>query len=343
MRTVVLEQPGVVRLIDADPPHAGPAQALVRLRAAGICGSDLAAYRGVSPLVRYPRVLGHELLVDVLECMDRPDLVGQRAVVEPLVRCGVCRACRQGRYNCCVDLRVMGVHVDGGLRDVIAVDTRQLFPIPEGMSDDVAVLAEPTSIAYHAVQRSGIEAGQVALVFGAGAIGLLITQLLLRARGTRVLVSDVDPWRLTVATGLGATPLGADHDDLVHGVVEATDGEMADVVFEATGSATCTRLTTEAVAQGGRIVLIGWNKGPVEVDTVTLMRKEVDLRGSSRTTSPSRRWIPPWRCLAAGMNTSSKSSSTHPEGEEDHSARRTAGSSPDHRGPRGPRGAQGRS
>ncbi len=285
MHKVVLEEPKVVRLSDAAPDTAGPGQALVRLRLAGICGSDLAAYRGTSPMVTYPRVLGHELLVDVLECSDRTELVEHRAVVDPMVRCGQCRACRAGRYNCCANLRVLGVHIDGGMQEVMALESQRLFPVPDSMPDDVAVLAEPLTIAYHAVQRSRIAAGEIGVVFGAGAIGLLIAQLLVRARGCRALVIDIDPARLSVVQALGATPLQGDERALTDAVAQGTGGEMASVVFEATGNAFCTRMTTALVAQAGRIVLIGWNKGPVEVDTVTLMRKEVDLLGSRNSVN----------------------------------------------------------
>jgi 2-desacetyl-2-hydroxyethyl bacteriochlorophyllide A dehydrogenase len=252
----------------------------VRLRSAGICGSDLAAYRGTSPMVSYPRVLGHELLVDVLEAPDRPDLVGRRAVVDPMRPCGQCRACHAGRTNCCANLQVMGVHIDGGMQELKSIGASYLHIVPESMPDDVAVLAEPLTIAYHAVARSQIRAGETAVVFGAGAIGLLIAQVLIRARGCRALVIDVDAGRLSVAQSLGATPLQGDEAALSEAVAQATGGEMAAVVFEATGVAACTRMTTALVGQAGKIVLIGWNKGPVEVDTVTLMRKEVDLLGS---------------------------------------------------------------
>lgn len=285
MHKVVLEEPKVVRIAEGAPPTVEAGHALVRLRAAGICGSDLSAYRGTSPMVSYPRVLGHELLVDVVECPDRPELAGRRAVVDPMVRCGHCRACRAGRYNCCANLRVMGVHVDGGLQEVTAVESDRLFGVPDTLPDDVAVLAEPLTVAYHAVQRSGIEAGEIAVVFGAGTIGLLIAQLLIRARGCRALVIDVDDRRLAIAQSIGATPLKGDGQALAQAVARATDGEMAGVVFEATGNAACTRMTTALVAQAGRIVLIGWNKGPVEVDTVTLMRKEVDLLGSRNSVN----------------------------------------------------------
>ncbi len=285
MHKVVLEEPKVVRIADAAPVMAGSGQGLVRLRAAGICGSDLAAFRGTSPMVTYPRVLGHELLVDVIESPDRPELAGHRAVVDPMVRCGHCRACRAGRYNCCANLQVMGVHIDGGMQEIVAIESRRLFPVPDSMPDDVAVLAEPLTIAYHAVQRSRIAAGETAVVFGAGTIGLLVAQLLIRARGCRALVIDLDTRRLAIAQSLGAWPLQGDEAALMQGVAQATGGEMAGVVFEATGNAFCTRMTTTLVAQAGRIVLIGWNKGPVEVDTVTLMRKEVDLLGSRNSVN----------------------------------------------------------
>jgi 2-desacetyl-2-hydroxyethyl bacteriochlorophyllide A dehydrogenase len=280
VRKVVLERPGVVRLVEGEEPRAGKAEALVRLRTAGICGSDLSAYRGTSPLVSYPRVLGHEILVDVLQSSDRPELEGQRAVLDPMIPCGYCRACRADRTNCCVRLKVMGVHVDGGLQETYAINLRHLHPVPAEMPDEVAVLAEPLTIAYHAVQRSTISAGQIAVVFGAGAIGLLIARLLVAARGCRVFVVDVDADRLRVAEGLGAVSIRGDEASLVQALGEATDSDMADVVFEASGNASATRATTALAGHGGSIVLIGWNQGPVEYDTVTLMRKELTLLGS---------------------------------------------------------------
>jgi L-gulonate 5-dehydrogenase len=280
MYKVVLEEPKVIRVASATTSQMGPSDALVRLRLAGICGSDLAAYRGMSPMVSYPRVLGHELVVDVVRCDTRPELVGRRAVVDPMVRCGHCRACRAGRANCCVELQVMGVHIDGGMQHESVIASDRLYPVPDAMSDDLAVLAEPLTIAYHAVERSAIRPGETAVVFGAGAIGLLIARVLIGARGCRAIVIDIDEQRLRTAEAMGATGLQGDAAALIAGVSQHTGGEMAAAVFEAVGNPFCTRMTTDLVAQAGRIVLIGWNKTPVEVDTVTLMRKEVDLLGS---------------------------------------------------------------
>ena len=283
MREVVLQEPRSLEVREAAEPAAA-GDALVRLRYAGICGSDLSAYRGRSSLVSYPRVLGHELLVDVEVAPSRPELIGRRAVVEPLMPCGRCRVCRAGRYNCCPELQVLGVHVDGGLRELMPLATAQLFEVPDGMSDEMAVLAEPVSIAYRAVQRSGIDAGKTAVILGAGAIGLLVAQLLLNGRGCRVVFIDIDQWRLQIAGAVGAITLSGSPADLITAVAEITEGCLADVVFEATGNPSCTRLTTDLVAHTGRIVLIGWNQGPVEVDTVSLMRKEAEIVGSRNST-----------------------------------------------------------
>lgn len=280
MRQVVLERPGVVQVREADLPIRDSSQATVQLRLGGICGSDLAAYRGTSPLVTYPRVLGHELLVDVLDCPEQPELQGRRAVVNPMIPCGLCRACRVGRYNCCARLQVMGVHVDGGLQEAWTLPRHSLVLVPDLLSDEVAVLAEPLTIAYHAVQRSGIRAGGVAVIFGAGPIGLLISRLITRARGCRALVVDIDAHRMRVAESIGATALRGDAPNIVELVREATSGDLADVVFEASGNAGATLMTTAVVGHAGRIVLVGWNRGPVEMDTVAFMRKEIDLLGS---------------------------------------------------------------
>ena len=278
-RQVVLRRPGAIDVAESDvrSPQAG--YALVRLRLGGICGSDKAAYRGQSPLVRYPIVLGHELLVDVVAAPARPDLLGKRAVVEPLLNCGRCYACRAGRYNACTSLEVMGVHVDGGLCDETLVRLDRLHTVPDELPDDLAVLAEPVSIAYRAVQRAEIEAGMYAIVFGAGPIGLLITQLLLHARGSRVIVVDQDEWRLGIAARLGALTI-ASTADIAAEVSKQTSGEMAHRVFEATGNPACTLETADVVSVGGRIVLVGWNEKAPTFNTITFMQKEAEVYAS---------------------------------------------------------------
>jgi threonine dehydrogenase-like Zn-dependent dehydrogenase len=187
----------------------------------------------------------------------------------------------------------MGVHVDGGLQEMSTIDAQHLIRVPEDMPDEVAVLAEPLTIAYRAVQRSAIGPGEVAVVMGAGPIGLLISQLLLRAHACRVLIFDLDQSRLELAARLGAQP-ARDAET----VARVTDGEMAAAVFEASGAPPAVRLTTDLVRSTGRIVLVGWSHGPVEVDTVALMRKEAELVGSRNSTGA---FPPVLRLLEAGV------------------------------------------
>lgn len=280
MNQVVLDAPGALRIVQVPEAVAKTGQALVRLRLAGICGSDLSAYQGTSPVFKYPRILGHELLVDVLECDDRPELVGQRAVVDPMIPCGRCQVCSVGKYNCCINLTVMGVHTDGGMQEISAINSTHLFSVPNILSDAAAVLAEPLSIAYHAIQRSGIEPGGSAVVFGAGTIGLLLAQVLLRVYQCPTIVIDVNVERLKIGEQIGAIAIQGSEESIIASVTHITNSQMASHVFEATGSASCTNMTTAVVRPGGKIILIGWNKGPTKIDTVTLMRKEVDLLGS---------------------------------------------------------------
>jgi 2-desacetyl-2-hydroxyethyl bacteriochlorophyllide A dehydrogenase len=160
----------------------------------------------------------------------------------------------------------------------------QLYAVPDALDDETAVLAEPLSIAYRAVQRSGIGAGETAVVIGAGPIGLLIAQLLVRAHGCRVVAFDIDRARLELAAALGALPGEADGTSQVETVARVTDGEMAACVFEVTGVPACVRLTTDLLRPTGRIVLVGWSQGPVEVDTVGLMRREAELVGTRNST-----------------------------------------------------------
>lgn len=298
IKSTTLHAPKQMDMIDVPMPTAsGPDQAIVKLRLGGICGSDLGAFRGVFPLVTYPRVLGHELVVDIVEPPSHlPEWENRRAVIEPLVRCGRCTCCRKGRYNACLDLQVMGVHTDGGFRDFFSIDSKLLHPIDDDLDDDTAVLAEPTSIAYRAVERSEVKAGSVAVVLGAGTIGLLIASLLINARGCRVIVADKDTFRLDKASQIGAIPVPLENVEKT--LRSETGGDMADVVFEATGHPSCTLLTTEFVGYTGRIVLIGWNEGPTPIDTVTLMRKEAELVTSRNSNNA---FVPVIRMLSHGM------------------------------------------
>jgi threonine dehydrogenase-like Zn-dependent dehydrogenase len=208
MKTIRLEEPGRFVLLSTDEPAAAlqPDEALVRVRRIGVCGTDIHAFKGRQPFFSYPRVLGHELGVEVVEVGSSSKNVqpGDRCSVEPYLNCGHCIACRRGKTNCCVNLQVLGVHTDGGMREAIVVPSRKLHPSRQLTLDQLALI-ETLGIGCHAVDRAELEKGEFVLVIGAGPIGLTVIQFAIEA-GAQVIVLDINPGRLTFCRELLGVP-----------------------------------------------------------------------------------------------------------------------------------------
>jgi 2-desacetyl-2-hydroxyethyl bacteriochlorophyllide A dehydrogenase len=286
MRTVVLEQPG--RLVASDAPPPGPpaaGEALVRVRRVGVCGTDFHAFKGDQPFFAYPRILGHELGVELLEAPAAGGSLkaGDRCALEPYMECGACVACRRGRTNCCARLEVLGVHVDGGMREILKVPARKLHR-SETLSFEQLALVETLGIGAHAVGRAGLEAGETVLVVGTGPIGLAVIQSA-RTRGVRVLATDVDEARLDFCRrqiGVeGAFLADASADEALR---EATRGEMPTVVFEATGNPESMERSFGFVASGGRMVLVGLCQAKITFSDPEFHRRELTLLSSRNAT-----------------------------------------------------------
>lgn len=289
MKTIVLDQPGQLSLTDTSPsffdqPAAN--EAVVRVRRIGICGTDLHAFKGEQPFFTYPRVLGHELGVEVVSVGEN-DLglqVGDRCAVEPYLNCGQCVACRRGKSNCCVRLQVMGVHTDGGMREMINVPVDKLHKSAT-LSLDQLALIEPLSIGAHAVARANLERGEFALLIGAGPIGLSVIQFALLA-GAKVIVMDINEDRLRFATEY----FGIEHalradNDAVERLKEITADEMPTAVLDATGNGRSMAAAFNFVAHGGRIVLVGLFQGDVAFHDPDAHRRELTLLCSRNSTS----------------------------------------------------------
>jgi L-gulonate 5-dehydrogenase len=280
MKCVTIKAPREMVLEDRDiTPKPGPEAVLIEVKAVGICGSDIHAYRGTQPFQSYPRVLGHELSGTV--SAGTGDLEeGQPVTMEPLLRCGVCYPCRIGRYNCCTDLKVIGVHADGGMCEKIWVPRELVHPLPPDSSLEEGAMVEPLAIACQAVGRSRLSKGETALVIGAGPIGLLSLQVA-KARGARVFISEVDPLRLDLAEKLGAdATINPVQDDIASRLDELTIGEGPNVVIEAVGSEKTITDSLELVSAAGRVVMVGLFSGKLKLEPVGIIRKELDLLGS---------------------------------------------------------------
>ncbi|MFO0906654.1 MAG: zinc-binding alcohol dehydrogenase family protein [Pirellulales bacterium] len=293
MKTIVLDEPGKLRATSTEEPAApGAGEALVSVRTIGVCGTDYHAYRGRQPFFTYPRILGHELGVEVLEV--GPDVAnvrpGDRCAVEPYLNCGRCRACRAGRTNCCATLQVLGVHTDGGMRERIVVPAHKLHR-SDSLSLEQLALVETLGIGAHAVSRSGLTAADEAVVIGAGPIGLAVTQFALAA-GARVLVLDVSPARLDFCrTRLGATDVMVSGEDLAGRVRERLGGELPSVVFDATGSVASMEKSFELAAQGGRLVFVGLVQAEVKFWDPEFHRREITLSASRNSSTSDFRGV----------------------------------------------------
>lgn len=287
MRSVITTAPFQMALGQRPVPAPGPGEVRVAVAAAGICAGDFYIYKGKNPYVQYPNIGGHEIagVVEALGADVANIAIGDRVVVDPFVSCGRCYPCRVGKRNCCMNLRITGVHVPGGFAEFVVTPATHVYPVPAGLLLETAAFTEPVTIAYHACQRAGITAEDDVLVLGCGPIGMVTIEVA-RAFGARVLAADVLPERLETARTLGADVVLSD-GDLLRRVLERTNGEGMPVVIEATGVPAVISQTLDLVAPGGRIVIVGLVPKGVDVPFAGLdfTRKEPTIYGS-RTCTP---------------------------------------------------------
>jgi 2-desacetyl-2-hydroxyethyl bacteriochlorophyllide A dehydrogenase len=281
MRAIVFDEAYAARPAEVPDPVPGEGEVLVRTRLTGLCGSDMHAYVGSQPFFVYPQIPGHEVVGEVVSGGEGRGLSpGQRVVLDPTINCGMCRPCRLGRYNCCVSIRVIGVHAPGTLAEAFVAPTERLHPVPDHVPDETAVLAEPLSIALHALDRGEPAAGDCVAIIGAGAIGLSLL-LIARSRGARCALIDLEPARLALATEMGAERvIDASGGDPVEAVSAWTGGEGAPVVFEAVGSPATIRSAAEMAAPAGRVVILGLCREDVALPGAMFVRKELEVIGS---------------------------------------------------------------
>ena len=284
MKAIKLEKPWDVNCVEMEKPAPGKGQALIRVMTAGICGSDIGAFRGTNGLVSYPRVIGHEL-AGVIEAIDENDnpkgfAVGDEVIVDPYIYCGHCYPCSIGRTNCCTDLKVLGVQTEGGMAEYFCHPSRLLVKKPAQMSWTLAAMAEPLTISLHGIHRGGLKAGEFCAIYGAGPIGLL-AGMAAEAYGAHVILIDIVQERLDFAKELGIEHIvNSGLEDAAEAVCRITGGTMAQLVMECTGANPCIRGALDLVCNAGRITLTGWPKKETALPTDLFTKKEIDVRGA---------------------------------------------------------------
>jgi (R,R)-butanediol dehydrogenase/meso-butanediol dehydrogenase/diacetyl reductase len=280
MRALVYTEPNRLGLQDVPAPERSGGDVLVRPTYVGICGTDLHLWHGEMTAVRPPVVVGHEIVGVVAEDGPGGFAVGDRVAVEPLLKCGACRACREGFGHVCRRLRVQGVHADGGAAESMPVSPDRLHRIPDGLAWEVAAVTEPTAVAVHMLRRVGMELGDVVLVLGGGPIGYLVASVARAAGAGRVLVSEVSPYRIERCRQAGLEVVDAAADDPVQVIRDLTDGEGADVVVEAAGHPATVAASIQAARVHGTILIGGIGGAPPPVDLTTSVFKELTLVAS---------------------------------------------------------------
>src|SRR5258708_4318778 len=286
MQTITLLQPGQFQISNTAPPtNPTPGEALVRVRRVGICGTDIHAYGGRQPFFSYPRILGHELGVEVLEVgpNDAGIKPGDRCAVEPYLNCGHCIACRNGKTNCCADLKVLGVHTDGGMREQIIVPSEKLHK-SDSLSLDKLALVETLGIGAHAVYRACLKPGERVLVIGAGPIGLSVTQFATIA-AAKVTVTDVSQSRLDFCRRTFPVVDANLADPNLEATLKSINGDLPTAVFDATGNPKSMERAFQYVAPGGRLIFVGLVQADITFNDPHFHRREMTLLATRNSTA----------------------------------------------------------
>jgi 2-desacetyl-2-hydroxyethyl bacteriochlorophyllide A dehydrogenase len=284
MRILQCVTPGQLEYGETSIPEPSTGNAILRIKRIGICGTDLHAFEGTQPYFNYPRILGHELAAELIDADDAPGFIkGEIVTFVPYFNCGQCIACRTGKPNCCVQIKVCGVHIDGGMVEYLSVPSYSLVH-GNGLPEDALALVEPLAIGAHAVRRSGIGPGEHVLVVGAGPIGLGIMEFA-RIQGATVIALDVNQGRLQFCADQKMCHYAINAADNVKELLsEISNRDMMDVVIDATGNLKAINNSFQYMAHGGRYVLVGLQKGDISFSHPEFHKREGMLLSSRNAT-----------------------------------------------------------
>lgn len=308
LKAVRLHRPGDLRVEEIPCPDPLPGEVLIQVQAAGICGSDIPRAMEIGAQ-KMPIVIGHEFSGEVLAVgRDVQDWrEGDRVVVAPLIPCFSCRWCREGDYSLCDNYDYVGSRRDGALAQYVTVPSKNLLRLPENVSYEDGALLDPAANALHAIAKTGINSGEIGVVFGAGPIGLFVIQFLLLKGAKKVIAVDIADDKLLVARDVGASlAINSLKEDVLSAVEVATDGEFPHVVIETAGAPVAQQMAIKASTKHGRIAFVGISHRDLFLQKETvdqILRKELTIIGSWNSYSspfPGFEWRDAIVSFAAG-------------------------------------------
>ncbi len=284
MKTLICTTPHEFNYADTIQPVALEGETLLKIKRIGICGTDLHAFEGTQPFFNYPRILGHELAAEIIATNAEGFSIGEAVTFIPYFFCGECIACRMQKPNCCANIKVCGVHIDGGMREYLSVPSYALVH-GEGLSFDELALVEPLAIGAHGVQRAAVTAGEFVLVIGAGPIGLG-TMEFAKIAGGKVIAMDINDNRLNFCKEKLKVDftINPANENALEKLKTITKGDMPTVVIDATGSLKAINNAFQYLAHGGRYVLIGLQKGDISFNHPEFHKRESTLMSSRNAT-----------------------------------------------------------
>ena len=283
MKTIIINKPGEVEIIEQAMPVRKQGEALLKILYGGICGSDLGTYRGTFAYASYPRIPGHEFSAEIIEIgdNDRNLKPGMIVTCNPYFNCGHCYSCQRGLVNCCTSNETMGAQRDGAFSEYITMPIERIYD-GKGLSAKTLALIELFCISYHGISRANIQPNDKVLVIGAGTIGVLAA-VAAKAKGAKVYISDVAENKMNYAIetfGLDGGILNDSPENFIKRVEEITNGNYFDVTIEAVGLPSTFQACIDAAAFGARMVQIGVGKRTHEFDFTLLQKKELNVYGS---------------------------------------------------------------
>ena len=283
MKAVVVKEPHKIEIEERKiPVIKTPDEVLIKVKAGGICGSDVHIYHGTSSVATYPRVIGHEIVGEIISVGNHVTnwSVGNRVIVDPVINCGQCYQCRIGRKNVCSNLKVRSVHVDGGYQEYIVVPQESIYLIPENIPWEEAILIEPFTVAEQVCSRAEITADDLVFIMGAGPVGLSILKMA-KLRGATCFISDIVEKRLEFAKTQGADAiLNVRNVDVKEEILKLTEGLGATVVIDSVCNVKSFEQALTYVCSAGRVITLGFSSEPSAINQFSITAREIDVRGS---------------------------------------------------------------